>query len=134
MVGVDVQRNLYGNLHDFFHDTRARYTAIGRTKLANIVASETLGTNAQNVGTIDDEVAADGPSTSDGGDGGSPTPIADAESAVACGKGCSSRGGSGEGGSNRAEVSHPGRCLAFVGDSGQGDELVARGLLGDPGS
>jgi hypothetical protein len=33
--GVDFQRNLYGNLNDFFHDTRARYIAIGESRSSN---------------------------------------------------------------------------------------------------
>lgn len=149
MVGIDVERNLYGNLHDFFHDTRARYVAIGRTKLANIIASE---------GAHDDN-KNETPNSGHAGDATTTTmniavpedepvsPPVDDTVGTACGKGCntySDNDSSSNSNSssttkrmkyrNRANALKQKQCLAFVGDSGQGDELVARGLLGYPGS
>ena len=89
-MGVDIKRNLYGNLYDFLHNTRSRYVAIGRTKLDNVIheleREEELVryNNQQRTGDVDDP--------------------------------------------------RRGRCVAFVGDSGQGDEIVGRALVGNPGS
>ena len=143
MVGIDVERNLYGNLHDFFHDTRARYVAIGRTKLANIIASEGTSENEDENGSnarpADDAMNNGVPET----EGSASTPV-DETAPTACGKGCNTNLDYNSSSSssakrqrryrNRARAIKQQQCLAFVGDSGQGDELVARGLLGDPGS
>jgi len=130
-------------LHDFFHDTRARYVAIGRTKLANIIASEGTSENEDENGSnarpADDAMNNGVPET----EGSASTPV-DETAPTACGKGCNTNLDYNSSSSssakrqrryrNRARAMKQQQCLAFVGDSGQGDELVARGLLGDPGS
>ena len=84
--------------------------AIGRTKLANIVAQE------------DDEASNDGAWEDVGGPGGG---LGDGSEGPGCGGGRNGETGETSGGGSGGSGSG-GRCLAFVGDSGQGDELVAR--------
>ena len=91
-MGVDLKRNLYGDLFDFLHNTRSRYVAIGRTKLGNVI----------NELEREDDLARYN----------------------------QEQRGDAEG----DEKEHRGRCVAFVGDSGQGDEIVGRALVGNPGS
>ena len=90
-MGVDIKRNMYGNLYDFFHNTRSRYVAIGRTKLANVISG--LAREEEQSPYIYEHRVED-----------------------------------------QEDDQKLRRCVAFVGDSGQGDEIVGRALVGNPGS